>query len=92
MNILDFFRSSRPKTASVAKERLKIILAHEHAHEGGPEFLPLLQNEILEVVRKYVSVDTDAVKVQFGQTGETDVLELNIALPDEAEQAAHMTQ
>ena len=92
MNILDFFRSSRPKTAVVAKERLKIILAHEHAQAGGPEYLPLLQNEILEVVRKYVSVDADAVKIEFGQTGETDVLELNIMLPEDRIQQKRVTQ
>jgi cell division topological specificity factor len=92
MNIFDFFRSARPKSASVAKERLKIILAQERTEGDAPEFLPLLQRELLEVVRKYVQVDGDAVRIQFDHAGQYDVLELNIQLPDGVQQKARVTQ
>ena len=82
MNIFEFFRSARPKTANLAKERLKIILAQERTDGGGPDYLPMLQRELLEVVCKYVKVDNDAVRIQFDRAGEYDVLELNIQLPE----------
>jgi cell division topological specificity factor len=52
-----FFRSlfqPRRPSASVAKERLKIVLAHERAGRNAPDFLPLLQKELLAVIGRYV--------------------------------------
>ena len=49
MGLLAFFRRS-PATASVAKERLRIIVAQERSARGGPDYLPLLRRELLEVV------------------------------------------
>ena len=81
MGMFDFLRQ-RKNTASVAKERLRIIVAQERSARGGPDYLPLLRREILEVIRKYVSVDIDAVQVQLEKDGEHDVLELTVTLPD----------
>jgi len=81
MGIFDFFRAKRdPQTASVAKERLQIVLAHERANREAPEFLPILQQELLDVVRRYVEVDEDVIKVALGQEGDTSLLEINIEL------------
>jgi len=81
MGIFDFFRAKRdPQTASVAKERLQIVLAHERANREAPEFLPILQQELLDVVRRYVEVDDDVIKVALGHEGDTSMLEINIEL------------
>ncbi|MCG6895826.1 MAG: cell division topological specificity factor MinE [Thiocapsa sp.] len=86
MGLLDYFRSSRPKgSASVAKERLQILVAHDRAARGRPSYLPRLQQEILEVIRKYVEVDMNAVSVKYEQEASHEVLELNIILPDTAQ-------
>ncbi|SFE00004.1 cell division topological specificity factor MinE [Nitrosomonas sp. Nm166] len=82
MSLLDYFRSSKPKTASVAKERLQILVAHERKYRNQPSYLPQLQKELLEVVRKYVNVDQDAISVNFEQDENQETLELNIVLPD----------
>lgn len=83
MNLLNYFRSQRRhRTASVAKERLQILVAHERATRSGLDYLPQLQNELLEVIRKYVQVDRDAVNIQLDRDGDCDILELNITLPD----------
>ncbi|RZA17548.1 MAG: cell division topological specificity factor, partial [Lysobacteraceae bacterium] len=42
----------------------------------------LLRREILEVIRKYVPVDVDAVKVDVVKDGEHDVLDISVALPE----------
>jgi cell division topological specificity factor len=82
MSLLDYFRSSKPKTASLAKERLQILVAHERSHRNQPSYLPQLQKELLEVIRKYVNVDQDAISVNFEQDENQETLELNIILPD----------
>jgi cell division topological specificity factor len=84
MGLLDFFRSSRPAkgTASVAKERLQILVAHDRAERHRPSYLPKLQREILEVIRKYVDVDMNAVSVNYEQDDHHEILELNIILPE----------
>ncbi|KAA6184553.1 cell division topological specificity factor MinE [Thiohalocapsa marina] len=86
MGLIDYFRSSRrgKGSASVAKERLQILVAHDRAARDRPSYLPKLKQEILDVIRKYVQVDMDAVSVNYEQEGDQEVLELNIVLPDSA--------
>lgn len=89
MGILDFLRT-RPKsaTANVAKERLRIIVAQERSSRGGPDYLPMLRRELLEVIQKYVSVDVDAVKVDLAKDGDHDVLDISVSLPDKDDRPA----
>jgi cell division topological specificity factor len=47
MALLDYLLRKRKKSASVAKERLQIILAREHADLSGPDYLPNLKKDIL---------------------------------------------
>lgn len=82
MSLFDFLKPKK-NTASIAKERLRIIVAQERTHRGAPDYLPLLQRELLEVIRKYVSVDVDAVKVEMAKDGDHDVLDISVSLPDE---------
>ncbi|MEA3276404.1 MAG: cell division topological specificity factor MinE [Pseudomonadota bacterium] len=87
MGLLDYFRSSRSRgSASVAKERLQILVAHDRAERHRPSYLPKLQREILEVIRRYVEVDMNAVSVNYEQEDSREILELNIVLPDAAHQ------
>ena len=80
MGLLAFFRRT-PATASVAKERLRIIVAQERSARGGPDYLPLLRRELLEVIRKYVNVDPDAIQISLEKEDGHEVLELSVALP-----------
>jgi cell division topological specificity factor len=82
MTLLNYLLGRRKKTATVAKERLQIILAREHADRNGPDYLPDLKKDILEVVAKYVTVDLDRIQVHLDKDGDMDILELNIILPD----------
>lgn len=82
MRFLDFFRLNRPKAASAdtAKQRLSLIIAHER-HTGGPDFLPLLQKELIEVIRKYVEIDPAKVRIGMEKGDDMSVLEVSIDLP-----------
>jgi len=82
--LLNYLRGNEKKTASVAKERLQIILAHERAGRGTatPDYLPALQEELMAVIAKYIHIDRDSLKVQLDKHDQYDVLELNITLPE----------
>ena len=82
MSLLDYFRTTKPRSASVAKERLQILVAHERSSRHQPSYLPQLQKELMEVIRKYVNVEQDAISVNFEQDEDQETLELNIVLPD----------
>lgn len=82
-SLMDYFRRS-PKPATMAKERLSVIVARERAStRGGNDYLPQLQQEILAVLAKYEKIDLEHVSVKLDKSGECDVLELNIILPDD---------
>ena len=81
MGMFDFLRAKKT-TAETAKNRLQIIIAQERTSRGGPDYLPLLQRELLEVIRKYVNVDVEAVKVDLVKDGEHDVLDISVALAE----------
>ena len=83
MRFLEIFRSSRPNSASTAKERLQIIVAREGRNASlNPDYLQRMQQELLAVVRKYVMISQDHVKVNLDREGNYEVLELNITLLD----------
>jgi cell division topological specificity factor len=83
MGFLSFFLGEKKKTASVAKERLQLILAHErNGKSSSPSYLADLQRELLAVISKYVSVNPDDIKVQMERQGDFDVLEVKIELPE----------
>ena len=85
MSLLDYFRSNKKQnTAQLAKERLQIIVAHERSSRGGPDYLPQLKQDLLDVIRKYVHVPEDAIKVSKEKHGDYDVLDISIELPDRA--------
>jgi cell division topological specificity factor len=82
MSLLDYFKRSQQGTASVAKERLQILVAHERSFKNQPSYLPQLQKELLDVIRKYVNVERDAITVSLEQDEHQETLEVNIVLPD----------
>ena len=81
MGLFDFLKAKK-NTAETAKNRLQIIIAQERSSRGAPDYLPLLRRELLEVIKKYVNVDVDAVKVDLIKDGDHDVLDISVALPE----------
>jgi cell division topological specificity factor len=79
MSFINHFRSQK-KSAHVAKERLQIIVARERSSRGGPDYLPRLKEELLIVIRKYVPVEQDGVKIRLDREGDLEVLEINVTL------------
>jgi len=82
MSLLDYFRTSKQSSASLAKERLQILVAHERTSRNQPSYLPRLQQEILAVIQKYVEVEDNAISINYEQDDNQEMLELNITLPE----------
>ncbi len=89
MSIFSFLLGEKKKTASVAKERLQIILAHERSslNSKRPDYLPELQRELLAVISKYVSIRPEDLKVHVERQDDLEVLEVKIELPDTVKKA-----
>jgi cell division topological specificity factor len=83
MSLFNYLRK-RNSTASVAKERLQIIISHERSQRNAPDYLPKLQEEILAVIAKYIPITRDKVSVNLERMGDSAVLELNVTMPEEA--------
>lgn len=83
MGFLSFFLGEKKSTASVAKERLQLILAHErNGRSASPDYLPALQRELVAVISKYVAINPDDIKVHMERQDNLEVLEVKIELPE----------
>ncbi|KYH34483.1 cell division topological specificity factor [Clostridium tepidiprofundi DSM 19306] len=69
MDLLKIFSSKSPK--DIASDRLKLILIHDRA-DLSPDLLNKIKNDLLNVVSKYVEIDSDDVEVKMTKT---DVIE-----------------
>lgn len=85
MSWLNFFRARRdeqPATpAAQAKDRLQLIISHERVSRNGEDFLPKLQQELVAVVSRYVSVDAEKVHVNLERGADLSTLAIEIELP-----------
>lgn len=94
MGFLRLFSSRNATTAtpnasaSVARERLQILLAHERSVVGQPDLLVRLREEILAVVSRHVTLDPDKVAVKMDRGKHVSTLEVDIELPNEPLRAA----
>ena len=83
MAFFDYFRKA-PKTATLAKDRLSIIVARERA--GDPQRRPTTcrscSRSCWPVIARYETIDLGHVTVNLDKSGGCEVLELNIVLPD----------
>src|SRR5436853_2622929 len=80
MRLFNLLFSPHRNSAAIAKERLKIVLAHERAGSHAPDFLPRLQKELIDVVGRYVEIRDDMIRVNLGKSGDTSLLEINIEI------------
>jgi len=82
VSIFDYFKTKKTNSASLARERLQVIVAHQRGQRTQPSYLPQMQEEIIEVIKKYISIDNDQVKVTLDNSDNCSILELNVTLPD----------
>jgi len=79
--LFGFFRAPPPRTADTAKERLQVLLALERSSSAWPNFLPQLQEDVMQAIKKYVEIDNDKVSIEVERGPLVSVLDINIELP-----------
>jgi cell division topological specificity factor len=62
------FGAAEPKSGSVAKERLKLVLEYDRALISPGE-LDMIREDIIESISRHVSVNRDQVQVSLEQGG-----------------------
>jgi len=77
MSFLSNLFGKKKGTASIAKDRLTIMLAHERVDCKLP-YLNDLRNDLIEVIKKYTSVDD--IKITTTNNQSVDMLEVEITL------------
>jgi cell division topological specificity factor len=86
--IVHYFQRPK-KSATVAKERLQIIIAHERGTHDKPDYISALQKDLIDVIAKYVEIDKEKVKIELERQDGCSILELNVTLPNLNERKKH---
>ncbi|WP_396588729.1 cell division topological specificity factor MinE [Bermanella sp. R86510] len=82
MGLLGYFKDQPKTSASIAKERLQVLVTHERNQRHAPDYLPDLQRDIMAVIQKYIELNEDDIQVQVENQDQLSVLEVNITLPN----------
>jgi cell division topological specificity factor len=90
MNLLALFR--RNNSAPVARERLQVLLAHERAFVGKSDLLAVLQEEIIAVIAKHVTIERDKVQITLDRGDPVSTLEIDVEIPNAAAAAGRRMQ
>ena len=86
MSLLDLFKK-KPSSSEVAKDRLKFLLVSDRAN-CSPEVMEQIKNDIIQVISKYMVIDTDGLDIQItstesdGNNGMVPAISANIPIKD----------
>ena len=72
-------KSDGNKSSVVAKDRLKLIILHDHL-DISPQLMEQMKKELIEVVSKHVNLDSKGIKVEIGKEGSLAVLVANFPM------------
>jgi cell division topological specificity factor len=90
---MKLFNWPRRGSATIARERLQILLAHERAARSSqPDLLGLLHDEILAVIRRHVVFEPDAVQIKLHHGKSESTLAIDIEIPNGPQAASMLPQ
>jgi cell division topological specificity factor len=78
-SFLDRILGHDRKSASAAKERLKLVLIHDRT-DLPPGVIDTLKDELIQVISRYVAIDPSAVRIEMEQDGRQQRLLADIPL------------
>lgn len=80
MGVFEFMAGKKkPTPGEVAKERLKVVLAHDRL-KLNPELLEIIREEILAVVSRRLAIDEDQVQINMAHEGGAEKLLANMPI------------
>jgi len=78
-NFFDRLLNRQPKSATLAKERLQLVLINDRTSMTA-QSLADLKDDLINVVSRHVEIDRDAVRVEMHKEGRSQRLIANIPL------------
>jgi cell division topological specificity factor len=78
-NFIERLLGREPKSASQAKERLKLVLIHDRTDLTSGQ-MERMKDELLQVISRYVEIDPVAVNIKMTHDGREQRLVADIPL------------
>lgn len=75
----DLFQKEACPSANIARERLKVMITQDRMQRSQPDFLPRLQSELIEVIRRYTDSDQDDIQISYHCLPQRAQIELNVS-------------
>lgn len=69
MGLFEAFK--KKNSGDIAKDRLKLLLVSDRAN-SSPEVMEAIKNDIIQVIKKYMDIDTEGLDIQITQTPSED--------------------
>ncbi len=85
MGFMELFK--KKTSGDIAKDRLKLLLVSDRAN-CSPEIMEKIKNDIIQVISKYMEIDSEGLDIQITQTesegnnGNVPALFANIPIKD----------
>jgi cell division topological specificity factor len=79
LSVLDRLLGREPKSAQMAKERLKLVLVHDRT-DISPGVLELLKDDLIAAISRHIEIDPSAVRIEMSQEGREQRLIADIPL------------
>lgn len=83
MSIFDIFRKRPVGTASVARDRLQVIIAREGHGGANSELLQQMKQAVMEAISRFVNVSPGDISVERSTQNNLDMLSVSISLPED---------
>lgn len=81
--IRKLFGQKQPSSASVAKERLQILISNESTNKLITDaVLKEIELGILKLFNEHMKIDEDAVDIKVVNNNGNQLVELNVKIPD----------
>jgi cell division topological specificity factor len=84
---MSLFHFLRRGSAPIARERLKILLAHDRIECSHSDLLSVLREEIFAVIGRHVSFEPENVRIRLGRCNSTSTLAVDIEIPSGCQQS-----
>lgn len=78
-NLFDYLLGKRQKSASQAKERLQFVLVHDRTNLTSSA-LESLKDEIIDVISRYIDIDSKSVLIEINKDGRNQRLVADIPI------------
>ena len=83
MSIFEIFRKRPVGSASLARDRLQVIIAREGHGGANSELLQQLKQAVMEAISRFVNVSPGDISVERQTQNNLDMLSVSISLPED---------